>query len=109
MLTVDRGELRKVPYIDNIPLDGRIVFLQPYLDKKDSIFKTFVPKGNKLTWIFAEPVEACYYADACMDMHECKKLLCMHAEFCSLASPQIFMGQEEAAYICCCSATVTYT
>lgn len=31
------------------------------------------------------------------------------SEFCSLASPQIFMGQEEAAYICCCSATVTYT
>ncbi len=30
------------------------------------------------------------------------------SEFCSLASPQIFMGQEEAAYICCCSATVTY-
>ncbi len=28
--------------------------------------------------------------------------------FCSLASPQIFMGQEEAAQVCCCGVTVTY-
>jgi len=64
---VDKDELRKVPYIDYIPLDGRMVFLQPYLDKKDNTFKTFVPQGNKLTWIYAEPVESCYYAEAVID------------------------------------------
>lgn len=67
MPAVDKDELRKVPYIDHIPLDGRMVFLQPYLDKKDNTFKTFVPQGKKLTWIFAEPVEACYYAEGVID------------------------------------------
>jgi hypothetical protein len=64
---VDRNELRKVPYIDHVPLDDRMVFLQPYLDEKDNTFKTFVPQGNKLTWIFAEPVESCYYAEVVID------------------------------------------
>ena len=27
----------------------------------------FVPQGNKLTWIFAEPVEGCYYAEEIID------------------------------------------
>lgn len=65
--SVDKNELRKVPYIDHIPVDGRTVFLQPYLDKEDNTFKMFVPKGNKLTWVFAEPVEACYYAEKIVD------------------------------------------
>ena len=67
MSSVNRDELRKVPYIDHIPSNGRIVFLQPYLDKQDNTFKTFVPKGNGLTWIFAEPVECCYYAEKVID------------------------------------------
>lgn len=67
MFAVDKDELRKVPYVDHIPLDGRIVFCQPYFDKKDNTFKMFVPKGNKLTWIFAEPVETCYYAEEIID------------------------------------------
>ena len=67
LLAVNKAELRKVPYIDHLPLDGRIVFLQPYLDKKDNTFKTFVPQRNKLTWIFAEPVAACYYAERVID------------------------------------------
>lgn len=67
MSAVDKGELRKVPYIDYIPSDSRTVFLQPYLDKRDNTFKTFVPKGNQLTWIFAEPVESCYYAETLID------------------------------------------
>jgi len=64
---VYKNELKKVPYIDYIPSDGRIVFLQPYLDKADNKFKTFVPQGKKLTLIFAEPVESCYYAESVID------------------------------------------
>jgi len=64
---VSRDELRKVPYIDYIPSDGRTVFLQPFLDSRDNTFKMFVPQGEKLTWIFAEPVAACYYSDRILD------------------------------------------
>lgn len=67
-LEVNKEELKKIPYIDNIPSDGRIVFLQPYFDKADKTFKMFVPSGgDKLTWIFAEPVQGCYFSDVIMD------------------------------------------
>lgn len=67
MPVVNKDELRKVPYITHIPSDGRLVFLQPYLDKRDNKFKVYVPQGDKLTWIFAEPVEACYYSEKIID------------------------------------------
>jgi len=67
LLGVDKSELRKVPYVENIPLNGRSVFLQPFLDKSDGIFKTFTPQGKKLVMIFAEPVQACYYAEERID------------------------------------------
>lgn len=50
-----------------MPSDGRAVFLQPYYDKENNTFRMFVPVGNKLTWVFAEPVEACYYAEGAID------------------------------------------
>lgn len=64
---VEEEELRKVPYITHIPKDGRSVFLQPFFDKKDKVWKQFVPQGTKLTWIFAEPVESSYYSEAIAD------------------------------------------
>jgi hypothetical protein len=64
---VNKDELRKVPYITHIPSDGRTVFLQPYLDKSDNKFKVHVPQGETLTWVFAEPVEACYYSEKIID------------------------------------------
>lgn len=67
MRNVDRDDLRKVPYIDHIPDDDRAVFLQPFLDKVDNKWKIFVPERNKLTWLFAEPVDSCYYAEEIID------------------------------------------
>jgi len=64
---VNKDELKKVPHITHIPSDGRVIFLQPYLDKRDNKFKMHVPQGDKLTWVFAEPVEACYYSEKIID------------------------------------------
>lgn len=64
---ISREEFVKVPYIHHVPADGRTVFLAPYIDKTDSKWKTPVPKGRELTWIFAEPVESCYYAESIAD------------------------------------------
>jgi hypothetical protein len=64
---VSSKEFTKVPYIDHVPTDGRTVFLAPYVDKTDNRWKLQVPQGNELTWIFAEPVEACYYANSVAD------------------------------------------
>jgi hypothetical protein len=56
-------DLKKIPYIDNVPSDGRSVGLYPYFDETKKAFITHVPKGDgKLIWIFAEPVEAPYWA-----------------------------------------------
>jgi hypothetical protein len=67
MSGVRKDELRKVPYIEHVPQDGRTVFLQPFVDKVDNRFKMFVPQGDGLTWIFAEPVESCYFAENILD------------------------------------------
>ena len=62
-----REELKKIPYITNIPSDGRFVFLLPFIDKNDNKFKMHVPHGNGLTWIYAEPQQSCYYAEEISD------------------------------------------
>jgi hypothetical protein len=64
---VSRKEFDKVPYISHVPADGRTVFLAPHVDKSDNKWKDFVPRGRELVWIFAEPVESCYYAESIAD------------------------------------------
>jgi hypothetical protein len=64
---INREEFSKVPYIHHVPADGRTVFLAPYIDRTDNKWKTHVPKGRELAWIFAEPVESCYYAESIAD------------------------------------------
>ncbi len=64
---VETEELRKVPYITHIPLDGRSVALLPFLDRNDNSWKQFVPQGTKLTWIFAKPVESSYFSETIND------------------------------------------
>jgi len=64
---VDKDELKKVPNIDHIPLDGRAIFFNPVFNKKDNTFKIYVPQENKITWVFAEPVQGCYYAEEIID------------------------------------------
>jgi hypothetical protein len=64
---VSRKEFDKVPYIHHVPTDGRTVFFAPYVDKADNRWKCHVPRGRELTWIFAEPVQSCYYAESVAD------------------------------------------
>ena len=64
---VSRDQFAKVPYIDHVPTDGRTVFLAPYLDRSDNRWKVHVPQLRGLGWIFAEPVESCYYAESIAD------------------------------------------
>ena len=57
-----KEELQKIPYVDNIPSDGRIIHLGPYFDEDKKAFIMHVPSGdNQLTWVFAEPIQAYYY------------------------------------------------
>jgi hypothetical protein len=60
---VDPEEFKKVPYLSHIPRDGRIVFLQPFVDKTDGKWKQFIPQENKLTWILSKPVECLYFSE----------------------------------------------
>lgn len=64
---ISREEFSKVPYIDHVPDDGRTVFLAPYIDRTDGKWKIQLPQGNELKWAFAEPDEACYYAESVAD------------------------------------------
>jgi len=67
MGTAKKEEFAKVPYIHHVPTDGRTVFLAPYVDKTDNKWKVHVPTSRGLTWIFAEPIESCYYAELIAD------------------------------------------
>ena len=60
-------ELKKIPYLDYYPHDGRTIFSQPYFNPVDKSFKIFIPQGGKIIWLFAKPVESCYYAESNLD------------------------------------------
>ena len=60
--SVSLEELKKIPYLDYLPRDGRIVFSQPYFNADDKTFKIFIPQAGKIIWLYAEPFESCYYA-----------------------------------------------
>lgn len=68
MALTNKEILKGVPYITNVPSDGRAIFLQPYFDRTDRKFKMYVPQGNKLTWLFSEPIQSCYYAESVVDV-----------------------------------------
>jgi hypothetical protein len=59
--------LKKIPFIDNVPKDGRAVLLPPYFDDTDSTFKMYIPHKDKLTWMRAKPYLAWYYANSLVD------------------------------------------
>ena len=50
-----------------MPTDGRTVFLAPYVDEADKRWRLHVPHGSELAWVFAEPVNSCYYAESIAD------------------------------------------
>jgi len=54
---MERKILEKVPFINRIPSDGRIIFLQPVFDKDDSHFKLYTQQGTELIWVYAEPYD----------------------------------------------------
>jgi len=67
MNAMRRDVLQQVPFIDLAPSDGRAVFLQPYYDESENTFKLFLQKDDELTFVYAEPVEACYWARSAVD------------------------------------------
>ncbi len=68
MRQVSKEELQNIPYVDNIPSDGRVVHLAPYFDEDKKGFIMHVPTGdNKLTWIWAEPGKSYYYGKSKFD------------------------------------------
>lgn len=67
---VSKEEFAKVPYIHNVPVDGRTVFLASYIDGTDKRWNVNVPHARELTSISAEPVESCYYAESIVDDYE---------------------------------------
>ena len=63
MKSAHREELEKIPYIDNIPSDDRVVHLYPYFDETKKGFITHTPNTDgTLAWLWAEPVESLYFA-----------------------------------------------
>jgi hypothetical protein len=65
--TISLEELKKIPYIDYLPTDGRTFFSQPYFNPCDKTFKIFIPQAGKIIWLFAKPVESCYYSQSILD------------------------------------------
>lgn len=57
-------ELKNIPYLNYYSNDGRTIFSQPYFNPVDKTFKVFIPQDGKIIWLFAEPVESCYYAES---------------------------------------------
>jgi hypothetical protein len=65
---VHREELKKAPYVSHAPSNGRVLFSYPYLDENNKTFKMWFPQNNELTYLFATPVESCYYAEGIVDV-----------------------------------------
>lgn len=62
MKYISKEEIQKIPYVDNMPSDGRVVHLAPYFDEDKNDFISYVPNGdNKLMWVLAEPGDSGYY------------------------------------------------
>lgn len=66
-MKINREILLQIPFIDLAPIDGRVVFLQPYFDKNDNTFKMYYQQEDKLKFIFAKPIECFYWAESLID------------------------------------------
>jgi hypothetical protein len=60
--TLSTKELMRLPYIADSPADGRTVFLSPFFDEKQRKFRLPIILEDKIVFVKAEPVQACYYA-----------------------------------------------
>ena len=59
--------IRQIPFIHEIPPELEVLFLQPYYDPKDNVFKMYTQRDDKLSFIYANPVEACYWSKKIID------------------------------------------
>ena len=62
-----KAALRKVPYVNLIPEDGRIVSLQPYFDESEKTFKQPIPRENEVAFLKCKPEQGPYYARLVVD------------------------------------------
>ena len=61
--TISSDILRQITFIDNLPSEGKAVFLVPHYDNTDNTFKLYLEGENReLTFVYAEPVDACYWS-----------------------------------------------
>lgn len=66
---ISKAEIRKLPFIDHIPCDGKKVFLQPMYSEKERRFKLYIPyeKGKLVEIKNGEPVESLYWSKDIVD------------------------------------------
>lgn len=59
--------IQQIPFIDEIPVELEFLFLQPYYDIKTNDFKMYIQDNDKLSFVYATPVEACYWSEKIVD------------------------------------------
>lgn len=62
-----KAALAKIPYVNLIPEDGRIISLLSFFDEKEKIFKLPIPKDNDIILMKATPEQGPYYARVPVD------------------------------------------
>jgi hypothetical protein len=67
IITMNKDVLLQIPFVDKVPLDGRVVFIQPYFNREDNTYKLYFQREDTLGFVYAEPVEACYWAEEIVD------------------------------------------
>ena len=65
---VSKSALKKVPYVDLIPEDGRAISMLPFFDEIKQNFKVLVPQHDGgIAMISGKPVQGPYYAKSIVD------------------------------------------
>jgi len=62
-----KAALKRVPYVNLIPEDGRIISLQSYFDENDKTFKQPFPKNDEIIFLKGRPEQGPYYARSAVD------------------------------------------
>jgi len=62
-----KAAIAKVPYVNLIPEDGRIISLQSYFDPDERIFKQPFPQDDEIIFLKGKPEQGPYYAKSAVD------------------------------------------
>jgi hypothetical protein len=65
-----KASLEKIPYVENVPKDERVIFIHPYFDRTDKTFKLPLPQGDNVQFLRAEPAQMCYYSEEVIDSNQ---------------------------------------